>query len=108
MKTMFQILKETGLPVAEVEFPDNWEGSPPFIIYEHRRSQNFYADNRTYFGQMVLDITLVCNGSRPDKAAKSALEAALNANGVLYQMMDAYPVQQENTYEINYEIGVVP
>lgn len=105
--TLYQILASAGYPVSEIVFPPNVTPTLPFILYGAVRSNNFIADDKVYKNKDVIQIRLVSDGKWPNKTAIAALETALTTNGIIYEMVDDFYVETENTYETIYEIGVM-
>ena len=110
--TLHQILKTTGYPVAEIEFPDNTKVNgaplaPPFILYEPRPSDHVYADNQAYVKKDVYHVRLITAGFRPNATVRQTLERAFDVNSVVYALVDAFKVQEEKTYEMIYQIEVL-
>ena len=89
--------------VAYRAFPKGKAPALPFICYLATQTNNFNADNHVYHVSQGVDIELYTR--RKDYASEAAVEAALNANDIIWEKYEEY-LDDEEMYMITYEVEV--
>lgn len=104
---LYQLLNQTGYPVAYSQFTDTEENpapDPPFITYLEVFSDNFIADNKVQ--TKIRQVQVELNTDIKDLQAELNLESLLDENDIPYQTTETY-IESERLYQRIYEIGVV-
>ena len=94
-------LDGTGYPVAYSHFEEGQNTPVPFICYMETSSDNFYADNRTYWPVSSARIELYTD--KKDLEAEGKVETALY--DIPYEKSETY-IDSEKLFQIIYEIEV--
>ena len=94
------VLRAAGLPVVFYQWPDGAEPVFPCIRYADEGRADFAADGANYFKREHYSATLV--SERKDDASEAALEAALEAAGVVYSKGPTTHVPAEGLYQVEY------
>lgn len=89
--------------VAYRAFPKGKAPALPFICYLATQTNNFNADNHVYHVIQGVDIELYTR--RKDYISEAAVEAALNANNIIWEKYEDY-IDDEEMYMITYEVEV--
>lgn len=89
--------------VAYRAFPKGKAPALPFICYLATQTNNFNADNHVYHVIQGVDIELYTR--RKDYTSEAAVEAALNANDIIWEKYEEY-LDDEEMYMITYEVEV--
>lgn len=89
--------------VAYRAFPKGKAPALPFICYLATQTNNFNADNHVYHVIQGVDIELYTR--RKDYTSEAAVEAALNANNIIWEKYEEY-LDDEEMYMITYEVEV--
>ena len=89
--------------VAYRAFPKGKAPALPFICYLATQTNNFNADNHVYHVIQGVDIELYTR--RQDYTSEAAVEAALNANNIIWEKYEEY-LDDEEMYMITYEVEV--
>lgn len=96
-----------NVPAAYRQFPEgdpqNPAPSPPFICYYFSDSYDFIADNTNYQRIRLLDVELYTDNK--DFALEEAVEAALNAHGLVYSREETY-IDSEQMYMVVFTTNV--
>jgi len=106
-KTLFNLLKSTGLPVAYHHFPEDENFSPPklpdppYIVYLFSHSSNFGADNRVYNKQSNYQVELY--STKKDPASEKLLEDLFDDNDIYWEKTETF-IESEGLYQVLYEI----
>lgn len=103
-KTLFQLLKSTGMPVAYRRFvvdDNNPPPQPPFLIYLFSYSSNFSADNKVY--QKVPRYQVELYTTKKDPATEKILEDLFDANDIYWEKTETW-LESEGLYQVIYEI----
>lgn len=94
------ILRKSGMPVVFHEWPDGIDPQFPCIRYIDEGREDFIADGHIYFKRTRYSATLV--SERKDDASEQALEAALEAAGVVYSKGETVHVSSEQLFQVEY------
>lgn len=89
--------------VAYREFPENEAPDLPFICYLETGSNNFSADNHSYFKRKSIDIELY--SKKKDLASEEAIENKLDELGLPFDKDETY-ISSEKCYEVVYTVEV--
>lgn len=84
-------------------FPENEAPELPFICYLSGSSDNFSADNISYFKKTSVDIELY--SKKKDIASEEAIESKLDEIGLPYEKDETY-IASEQCYEVIYSVEV--
>ena len=106
MKQLYEILKNTGLPVAYHSFKAsgiNKIPEPPFIVYLFTGSENMGADNRVYQKINSYDVELYTN--KKDITSETLLENALDDATIFYDKTEDY-IEDEALFRNTYRITI--
>jgi len=98
-KTLSNLLKSTGLPVAYHHFvspPD-----PPYVVYLFSYSSNFGADNKVYQKNPNYQVELYT--TKKDPASEKLLEDLFDENDIYWEKIETY-LETEGLYQVLYEI----
>lgn len=101
---VFQMVKETGLPVTYHHFEEGQSPEPPFVVYLYPGTNNFSADGTVYQGINKLDIELYTD--KKDLEAEHKVDAVLKKHGFFYEKNETY-IESEKMYEAIYEMEVL-
>jgi hypothetical protein len=100
MRTFFEVLQETGLPVAYSHFDKPQK--PPFMVYMANGQDQFRADNEPY---------LVANTYRAEyyfrtknETEEAAIEKTLTDNGYLYEKSEDIYIDSEKMFVVYYYV----
>ena len=99
---MKNILEQTGLSVAYDHFSKKDNIQPPFILYKEEGTENFKADDKSYVKFQNYSIWLVTK--KKDKVSEELLENVFDSNNIPYDKADEFFIEEENIYQVNYEI----
>ena len=101
LENVVERLKETGLPVAYIFFPEKEAPPLPYICYLTQGNNNFPADGHVYFSARRIQIELYTGYKQPDIEDK--VEAALSP--YFWEKSEEY-IDSEQCYQILYELEV--
>ena len=99
---MLDILEQTGLSVAYHHFSKKDGIQPPFILYVENNTDNFMADDKTYTKFQNYSVWLVTK--KKDKNLEERLEEVFDNNSLPYNKTSEDYIEDENIYQVNYEI----
>lgn len=96
-----EILKETGVPFTF----HHWEnpGPPPYGVYLDDYTENFAADNISYFEISHCNVEIYTRQRDPEVEKK--IEKVLNQHEIYWDRMCSY-IESESLYQTTYEIEV--
>ena len=97
--TLYNLLKQTGLPVAYHHFTS--PPSPPYIVYLFSYSSNFGADNKVYKEFKNFQVELYT--PKKDLTSEKLIEDLFNANSIYWEKTETY-IDSEGLYQVLYEI----
>jgi hypothetical protein len=103
-KTLFNLLKSTGLPVAYHHFPEDENfppPKPPYIVYLFSFSSNFSADNRVYSQQPNYQVELYT--TEKDPVSEKLIEDLFDEHDIHWDKTETY-IESEDLYQVLYEI----
>lgn len=103
MKELFEMLQQTGFPVAYHHFEEGKGPQPPFIVYYLKGTDNFSADGRVY--KKVERFTVELYTDEKDPIAEWKVEQQLDGKGIYWEKSEMY-IEEEYMYEIAYELEV--
>lgn len=103
-KEIATMISSIGLPYAYYQFPDGTEQSPPFICFFYASNDDFIADGTNYATIVELIVELYTDNK--DFANEAAVEAVLNANGLVFRKDEEY-IDSEKMYQISYSAQVI-
>lgn len=96
------LLEATGYPVAYSHF--NKAVQAPFITYREIGSDNFNADNNTYFD--IKDIDIEVYTTIKDLMIEQAVESILKQNEIPYEVYETY-IDDEKLFQKVYEVRMI-
>lgn len=96
VKTMIAGL---GLPYTYYSFPMNVAPDPPYIVFNYPDINDLAADNTNYGHIVTLNLELYT--ASKDFSVEETIEAALNANGFVYDKTETY-IRQEELFQVTY------
>lgn len=102
---LYELLLSLDLPVAYnhfVEDSSNKLVNPPFIIYDMKKPDNFYADDKNYFVSNHYIVYLVTE--KKDLNLESKLETLFFDNSIPFDKGDGDYIESERIYQIDYSI----
>lgn len=102
-KQIATMIAGIGLPNAYYVFPKDTEQAPPFICFYFPGSDDLYADDTNYSKIRPLIVELYT--ANKDFATEATVEAALNANGLVFSRTEIY-LSDEQMYLITYNTEV--
>lgn len=97
------VLDRAGVPVAYNHFHEGQSPAPPFIVYQEKEDETFYADGVPYYTVKKINVELCTDEKEPALEAK--LQAALTGAGICYKKYEGY-LESEKMYESLYECEV--
>lgn len=106
LKELYEALKSIDGFSSKViyrAFPAGKAPKLPYICYQVTNSDNFYADNRVYHVQQVVDIELYT--AKKSEATEQLVEAKLNEIGLVWNKYEEY-IDSEEMYEIIYTVTI--
>lgn len=103
-REVYEMLTETGLPVAYRAFKVGAVPPLPYIVYQFNASDNFGADNTVYKRVDNLQVWL-CSKEK-DFALEESFESVLSKYGVYWEKTEDY-VESADTWMILYESEIV-
>ena len=96
-----EILTASGLPFRRGRFP-----SPPKGTYAvYTDDQETTGADLSPWRVIEHDLTVELYEATPDDTAEAAVEAAINAQGLPWVKQDRYWLQDEQRYQVVYEIN---
>lgn len=101
-KTIYDLLKTLGIPVAYDHFDSNKKVAPPFVAYREIAPDTFKADGKTYYRPYEFEIELVTEIKNP--TLESTIEELLTTNNIPYDKEDEVWDEDEKIYHNFYEI----
>lgn len=103
-KQIFNILKETGLPVAYREFKEDEEMNLPIIVFEEGESNVFAADGVPYYVSPTYDVELQTDDR--DIPIERSVESVLLQHELFFSKSEPAYNEEEQFYSIIYRIEV--
>ena len=104
-KDIYDMLNDSDLniQVAYDHFVQNANGKvvPPFILYRSNSSDNFKADDKSYFRNCEYIIDLVTD--KKDVSLESSVESLLSENNLPFDKEEDF-IESEQIYQIRYFI----
>ena len=98
-KTLFNLLKSTGLPVAYHHFTS--PPTPPYIVYLFSYSSNFGADNKVH--KEIQNYQVELYTKTKDPTSEALIEGLFDANEIYWEKTETY-IESEGLYQVLYEI----
>lgn len=98
-----KILTAAGIPYRRARFTASKAGANTYAVYLDDIDQDGSDDGRALI--LRHDITVELYESKPDPKAEAAIEAAINAEGLLWTKQDRYWLQTEQQYQVIYEFS---
>ena len=95
------LLNSLGVPVACNRFTS--PQSTPFLIYMDVGSENFGADNVTYFESINIDVEVYTD--RIDDDLEDRIKKLFDDNGIYYDWSRQW-ISQEKIYQTTYEVTI--
>ncbi|MDR3136773.1 MAG: hypothetical protein LBU07_05105 [Coriobacteriales bacterium] len=86
-KGLYEVLLETGLPVAHVVFK-NAPQRPPYVIYRSLESHDMYADDTNFLPVSAWMVELYLDTT--DTTAKNALDDVFLKHHITYSTYESY------------------
>lgn len=102
LKSIYDLLKTIGIPVAYNHFDEKMNVTPPFIVYRESAPDTFKADNITYYKDINIEIELVT--IKKDVTLQNQIEELLTSNNIPYDSTDEIWDEEEKIYHNFYEI----
>lgn len=93
-----------GLPYAYYQFPEGTDQACPFICFYFTNSNDFAADDTNY--QKIRPLVIELYTDNKDFTTESAVESALNSNGLVYAREETY-LETERMYMVTYMTEIV-
>lgn len=103
MYTLLNSITEFKDKVAYRQFKEGSAPALPFICFYVDETDNFKADDQTYFKRTTFNIELMT--AKKDPPTEEALETALNNAGIPWDYSESY-IESESCYLITYEVEV--
>lgn len=103
LKTLLKSISGFSNKVAYEAFPKGQAPSLPFICILEQSSDNYAADNKTFFKTKKIDIEFYSKFK--DEANEALIESALDNAGIFYDTTDIY-IEDEQCHERVYSIEV--
>ena len=101
-KTIYDLLKTIGIPVAYDHFDSNKNINPPLMVYREQSQDTFKADNKTYNRGYNYEIELAT--TKKDKVLQAQIETLLDNNNIPYDVASEVWDEDEKIYHYFYEI----
>ena len=98
------VLADAGLPVTYLQWPEHGVPQLPYLVWYLPNSRNFAADNKVYARREALNIELYT--MRRDFATEAALEAILDAAGLVWDKTSTF-LTTEEMYQTLYETEIL-
>lgn len=102
MEDLYILLSRLEIPVAYSHFLTMT--TPPFITYKRISSDNFEADNKTYYKQAKYHIELYTKERNTN--LENELETLLDNNDIAYEIVSETYIDSEKIYQVVYEITI--
>lgn len=99
---IYDILTDTGLPVAYQAFPADDPPDLPFIVYAEAYSVNFAADGIVYEPGRHINVDLL---TRSITEGADEVEEALTGAGIYWERTVEW-LDDEKIFDITYEVEV--
>lgn len=103
-KQLFNILKQTGLPVAYREFSDEEDVKLPLIVFEESEPNVFSADGVPYYVSETFNVELQTDDR--ELSTERLLETVLLNNELFFKKGEPTYIEDEQFYSITYKIEV--
>ena len=101
MEKLKEILSTLGYAVAYDHFNTNTK--TPFLIFRRHSTRNFMADGRV--NKKVNNIYVELYTDKKDIEIEQKLENLFDKNDIVYNIESELYIQEENVYQIIYEIN---
>ena len=98
--TIYDVLTETGLPVAYSHFKTNQ--APPYLVYIGSGQNDFGADNTWYHKRNTYQVEYYY--LTKDESAEEDIESTLLENGFLYEKSEDIFLEDEEVFVIYYYV----
>ena len=98
------MIDNMGYPYAYYQFPEGTGQVPPFICFFFTTSNDLYADETNYV--RIDGLSIEFYSSEKDFDAETAIEAAINENGLTFYKEENY-IDSEKMWQIAYDIDVL-
>ena len=103
MKSIFEVLQETGLPAAYSHFTTDQEPpDPPFIVYLGAGQDQFRAENEIYLTKNIYQVEYYY--TKKDEEAEAEIEKALTDNLFFYEKSADTWIDDQNMFVIYYDV----
>lgn len=93
-----------GYPYAYYQFTKDTAKAPPFICFYYPGRDDFIADDSNY--SKILELVIELYTDTKDFTAEGAVEAALEAGGLVYEKDESY-IDSERMYMTTYTTEVL-
>lgn len=103
-KEIAELVDGIGYPYAYYQFEKETAKEPPFICFYYPSRDDFVADDSNY--SQITELTIELYTDNKDFTAEAAVEAALEAAGLVYEKDESY-IDSERMYMITYTTEVL-
>lgn len=103
-KEVASMISGINVPYAYDHFDEGSGAAPPFICFYFEGSNDFSADNTNF--QRIRPLTLELYTDNKDFSLEETVEAALNAQGLVYTRSESY-IDSEKLYMVAYYTQII-
>ena len=101
---LYQILKQSGLPVTYSHFEEGQAPELPFICYLELSSDNFKADGVVY--KKVIDVDIELYSRKKELSIEWTIESLFEENGIVWDSIEEY-IDDEKVFKKTYEVRLL-
>lgn len=98
------MVASSGIPCAYYQFEEGSGQECPFAVFYYPSRDDFRADDANYV--RITDLVVELYTDDKDFDAEDAMEAALDASGMVYKKEETY-IGSERMYEVIYTMEVL-
>lgn len=100
-KELYQVLKNTGIPVAYHHFSS--PQCPPYIVYFRENTENIGADNAVW--HKVENYIIELYTQKKDLVLEQRLESVFDQNKIFYDVYESW-IEEEKVFKVSCEIQI--
>ena len=101
---LYQLLKQSGIPVTYSHFEEGQAPELPYICYLEVNTANFFSGNTVY--KKIIDVDIELYFIRKDIALEERIEQIFNSNNLPWNATETY-INDEKLYQKTYEVRLL-
>ena len=101
---LYQLLKQSGIPVTYSHYEEGQAPELPYICYLEVGTANFFSEDTVY--SKVIDVDIELYFERKDLALEESIEQIFNVNKLPWNSTEVY-INDEKLYQKTYEVRLL-